>query len=93
VTYVGTIPAAPAFASVGEATEMARSAHKTALTAHNRLPVVFDDYEVTEDLVADMVEVLTWFCASLYGRRSAWIRALKALSCAQQDIGPGTAAG
>lgn len=30
-----------------------------------------------------MVEVLTWFCARLYGRRSAKNRALKALEAAE----------
>jgi putative resolvase len=61
---------------------------EAALSAHNRRLVVLDDSEVTDDLVRDMVEVLTWFCAGLYGRRSARNRALKALGCAQQDIGP-----
>jgi len=58
------------------------------VVAHNRRLVVLDDSEVTDDLVRDMVEVLTSFCARLYGRRSARNRALKALGCAQQDIGP-----
>lgn len=35
-----------------------------------------------------MIEVLTWLCARLYGRRSARNRALKAVGCAQQDIAP-----
>lgn len=61
---------------------------EAALSAHDRRLVVLDDSEVTDDLVRDMVEVLTSFCARLYGRRSARNRALKALGCAQQDIGP-----
>ena len=61
---------------------------EAALTAHGRRLVVLDDSEVTDDLVRDMVEVLTSFCARLYGRRSARNRALKAVGCAQQDIGP-----
>jgi putative resolvase len=61
---------------------------EAALSAHNRRLAVLDDSDVTGDLVSDMVEVLTWFCARLYGRRSARNRALKALGCAQQDIGP-----
>ncbi|HEV2372633.1 MAG TPA: IS607 family transposase [Streptosporangiaceae bacterium] len=61
---------------------------EAALSAHGRRLVVLDDSEVTDDLVPDMVEVLTSFCARLYGRRSARNRALKALGCAQQDIGP-----
>ena len=61
---------------------------EAALSAHNRRLVVLDSSEVTDDLVRDIVEVLTSFCARLYGRRSARNRALKALGCAQQDIGP-----
>jgi putative resolvase len=61
---------------------------EAALSAHNRRLVVLDDSEVTGDLVRDMVEVLTSFCARLYGCRTARNRALKALGCAQQDIGP-----
>jgi putative resolvase len=61
---------------------------EAALSAHNRRLVVLEDSEVTDDLVRDMAEVLTSFCARLYGRRSARNRALKALGCAQQDIGP-----
>jgi putative resolvase len=65
-------------------TEMVES----ALSASHRRVVVLDEGEVTDDLVRDMVEVLTSFCARLYGRRSARNRALKALGCAQRDIGP-----
>jgi putative resolvase len=61
---------------------------ESALAAHGRRLAVIDNGEVTDDLVRDMTEVLTWFCARLYGRRSARNRALKALGCAQQDIGP-----
>ena len=61
---------------------------EAALSAHGRRLLVLDDSEVTDDLVPDMVEVLTSFCARLYGRRSARNRALKALGCAQQNIGP-----
>jgi putative resolvase len=61
---------------------------EAALSAHQRRLVVLDDGEVTDDLVRDMVEVLTSFCARLYGRRSARNRALKALGCAARDIGP-----
>ena len=35
-----------------------------------------------------MTEVLTSFCARLYGRRGARNRAIKALGCAKNDIGP-----
>lgn len=61
---------------------------EAALSAQGRRLAVVDDSEVTDDLVRDMVEVLTSFCARLYGPRSARNRALKALGCAQQNIGP-----
>ena len=61
---------------------------EAALWAHGRRLVVLDDGEVTDDLIRDMVEVLTSFCARLYGRRSARNRALKALRCAERDVGP-----
>jgi hypothetical protein len=51
---------------------------EAALAAHGRRLVVLDDSEVTDDLAGDMIEVLTSFCARLYGRRSARNRALKA---------------
>lgn len=44
--------------------------------------------QFTDYLVWDMVEVLTSFCAWLYGQRPAGNWALKALGCAQQDIAP-----
>ncbi len=53
-----------------------------ALSASSRRLVVLDDGEVDDDLVWDMVEVLTSFCARLYGRRSAKDRARKALEAA-----------
>ncbi len=51
---------------------------EAALAAQGRRVVVLDDAEVANDLVRDMVEVLTGFCARLYGRRSAKRRATKA---------------
>jgi putative resolvase len=59
-----------------------------ALSAHSRRLVVLDHSEVTDDLVRDMIEVLTSFCARLYGRRSVRNRALQALGCTQRDVGP-----
>ncbi len=61
---------------------------EAALAAAGRRLVVLDEGEVTDDLVRDMVEVLTSFCARLYGRRSARNRAEKALRCAERDVGP-----
>ncbi|MEV0486003.1 IS607 family transposase [Streptomyces sp. NPDC050508] len=55
---------------------------EAALTATGRRLVVLDDGEVDDDLVRDMVEVLTSFCARLYGRRSAKNRAQRALEAA-----------
>ncbi|MDT5350034.1 MAG: putative resolvase [Mycobacterium sp.] len=66
---------------------------EAALSAHGRRLVVLDAGEVTDDLVRDMVEVLTWFCARLYGRRSARNRAIKAVGCAARDVGPATFVG
>jgi len=61
---------------------------EAALSAHGRRLVVIDDGEVDDDLVRDMTEVLTSYCARLYGRRSARNRAEKALRCAAHDVGP-----
>ena len=61
---------------------------EAALSAQGRRVVVVDDGEVDDDLVRDMTEVLTSFCARLYGRRGARNRAEKALNCAKHDIGP-----
>ncbi|MFI9363407.1 IS607 family transposase [Kitasatospora sp. NPDC053057] len=56
---------------------------EAALAASGRRLVVLDDGEVEDDLVRDMVEVLTSFCARRYGRRSAKNRARKALEAAE----------
>lgn len=55
---------------------------EAVLAASGRRLVVLDDGEVEDGLVRDMVEVLTSFCARLYGRRSAKNRARKALEAA-----------
>jgi len=57
---------------------------EAALAAHGRRLVVLDEGEVQDDLVRDMTEVLTSFCARLYGRRSARNRAQKALEAAAE---------
>ncbi len=54
-----------------------------SLEAHGRRLVVVDDAEVDDDLVRDMTEVLTSFCARLYGRRAAAHRAATALAPVQ----------
>lgn len=54
-----------------------------ALSAQGRQISVVDEAEVDDDLVRDMTEVLTSFCAHLYGRRGARNRALRALTQAR----------
>lgn len=61
---------------------------EAALSAHGRRLVILDPDEVDDDLVRDITEVLTSFCARLYGRRSARNRAEKALRHAARDTGP-----
>jgi putative resolvase len=58
---------------------------EAALSAAGRRLVVLDAGEVDDDLVRDMVEMLTSFCAHRYGRRSARNRAQKALEAAAGD--------
>lgn len=50
--------------------------------------IVLDDKELDDDLVRDMTEILTSFCARLYGRRSARNRAAKAVKAACEFTGP-----
>ncbi len=57
-----------------------------SLAANGRQLVVVDDAEVDDDLVCDMAEVLTSFCARLYGTRAATHRAAKALCAAQESV-------
>ncbi len=56
---------------------------EAALRAQGRRVVVTDPGETTDDLVRDMVDVLTAFCARVYGRRSARNRARRALTAAK----------
>lgn len=44
---------------------------ESALKAQGRRIIVVDDTELDDDLVHDMTEALTSFCARLYGRRAA----------------------
>ena len=55
---------------------------EAALAASGRSLVVVDQTERKDDLVQDMIDVLTSFCARLYGRRSARNRAKRALEAA-----------
>jgi putative resolvase len=56
---------------------------EAALAAQGRKLVIADFFELKDDLVQDMIEVLTSFCARLYGKRSAKNRAKKALETIQ----------
>ncbi len=49
------------------------------LESSGRRLIVIETTEMKDDLVQDMLDVLTSFCARLYGRRSAKNRARKAL--------------
>lgn len=55
---------------------------EAALAAQGRRLVVVDETEFDDDLVRDMTEVLTSFCARLYGQRSARRRAERAIAAA-----------
>ena len=55
---------------------------EAALAAAGRRIVVMEPDEVESDLVRDMTEVLTSFCARLYGARSARHRARNAVAAA-----------
>lgn len=58
---------------------------ESALKAQGRELIVIDRKEVKDDLVQDMIEVLTSFCAKLYGKRSAKNRAKRAMECIHLD--------
>jgi putative resolvase len=61
---------------------------EAALSAHGRSLVVLDPAEADDGLARDMTEILTSFCARLYGRGSARSRAERALRAAARDAGP-----
>ncbi len=58
---------------------------QAALAAQDRRVLIAEDGEATDDLVGDMIEVLTSFCARLYGRRGARNRALRAVTAAKRS--------
>ncbi|BBU23969.1 resolvase [Mycobacterium xenopi] len=60
---------------------------EAALSAQGRRIVVIDPGETTDDLVRDMIEVLTSMCARLYGRRGARNRAMRAVTAAKREPG------
>ena len=57
-----------------------------ALAAQGRRIVAVEEAETTNDLVDDMVEVLTSFCARLYGRRGARNRAMRAVTATKDRV-------
>ncbi|MGH9125611.1 MAG: recombinase family protein, partial [Acidimicrobiales bacterium] len=58
---------------------------EAALAAQGRRLVVVEEVEVADNLVRDMVEVYTSFCARLYRRRTARRRPQAALVGAQSQ--------
>jgi putative resolvase len=60
-----------------------------ALAAQGRRIVVADGGEMTDDLVRDMIEVLTSMSARLYGRRGSRNRAMRAVAATGQEPGNG----
>jgi putative resolvase len=60
---------------------------EAALAAQGRKIVVADRGETTDDLVRDMIEVLTSMCARLYGRRGARNRAMRAVTASKAEPG------
>lgn len=57
---------------------------ESALEASGRRLIVVDDTELNDDLARDVTEVLTSFCACLYGRRAAKHKATAALEAAHR---------
>lgn len=57
---------------------------ESVLEASGRRLIVVDDTELDDDLVQDITEVLTLFCARLYDRKSAKRRAQQALEALSQ---------
>jgi putative resolvase len=60
---------------------------ESALAAAGRRVLVADPGETADDLVRDMIEVLTSMCARLYGRRGARNRAMRAITAARRGDG------
>lgn len=58
---------------------------EASLAAQGRTILVVDPSEVKDDLIRDMTEVLTSFCARLYGKRAARHKAEKAIKATQDE--------
>lgn len=57
---------------------------ESTLAASGRKLIIVDASEMKDDLVRDMIEVMTSFCTRLYGRRAAKHRAEQAWAAIQQ---------
>jgi putative resolvase len=64
---------------------------ESALAAAGRRVFVADPGETADDLVRDMIEVLTSMCARMYGRRGARNRAMRAVTAARRGGEAGVA--
>jgi putative resolvase len=60
---------------------------EAALSAQGRRLMIVEELEVKDDLVRDLIEVLTSFCARLYGKRAARNKAKKALEAIRDENG------
>jgi putative resolvase len=58
---------------------------EASLAAQGRKILVVDPSEVKDDLIRDMTEVLTSFCARLYGKRAAKRKAEKAIRATEDQ--------
>jgi len=58
---------------------------EASLAAQGRKILVVDHAEVKDDLIRDMTEVLTSFCARLYGKRAARHKAGKAIRATRDE--------
>ena len=56
---------------------------EAALFGRGARIIVLDEAELEDDLVRDVIEVMTSLCARLYGKRSARRRAERAMSAAE----------
>ena len=57
----------------------------SALKSANRQVIIINETECKNDLVQDMIDILTSMCARLYGRRSARNRAKRAMEAIQNE--------
>lgn len=58
---------------------------ESALKAQDRNIIVMDDEEIEDDIIRDITEVMTSFCARFYGRRGAKNKAKKAMKVLTEE--------